>query len=151
MVSLLATQGAEVAHALLRAAATLVSLPLAAGNPEASPRVATRHAGVRAPRRAPGVYDSLHRGLWRGAHATSDPGHQRLSCERFPPGIVWRSPQTSPQAIGNTAVLKSVVGQDFILRPIFNGPARRRFHQGLWRQRRSRQGSPPLSLSLGPV
>ena len=32
------TSGALVAHALLRAAATLVSLPLAAANPEASPR-----------------------------------------------------------------------------------------------------------------
>ncbi len=33
------------------------------------------------------------------------------------------------QAIGNTAVLKSAVGQDFILRPIFNRPSRRRFTQ----------------------
>ncbi len=40
------------------------------------------------------------------------------------------SPQSSRQTIGNTAVLKSGVGQDFILRPIFNRPARRRFPPG---------------------
>ncbi len=39
------------------------------------------------------------------------------------------SQQTSRQAIGNPAMPKSVVGQDFILRPIFNRPSRSRFPQ----------------------
>ncbi len=36
-------------------------------------------------------------------------------------------PQTAPQNVGDTEGLLSVVGQDFILRPIFNRLARRRF------------------------
>ncbi len=39
------------------------------------------------------------------------------------------SPQTSLQAAGNTGGPKSVVGQDFILRPIFNRPPGRRLPQ----------------------
>ncbi len=37
--------------------------------------------------------------------------------------------QTSPQAVENTGGPKSVVGQDFILRPIFNRPTHRRLPQ----------------------
>ncbi len=44
-----------MAHALLRAAATLLSLPLDRDKQEASPGVATRHAGVRAPPAFPAI------------------------------------------------------------------------------------------------
>ncbi len=46
----------------------------------------------------------------------------------WPECLKWRhSPQTSPQAGESTGGPTSVVGQDFILRPIFNRPTRRRF------------------------
>ncbi len=60
-----------------------------------------------------------------------------LDANRWKPdGLKWRahscvpqrhSPQTSRQALGNPAMLTSVVGQDFILRPIFSRPSRSRF------------------------
>ncbi len=79
-----------VAHAFMRAAATLLSLPLATPNTQASPRAATRHARVHAPLACSATIARTARGLWR----------QR------------RSRQGSSFALGDASVFPAARGSD---------------------------------------
>ncbi len=122
--------GPDVAHALLRAAATLVSLPRAAGNTEASPRVGAAPWRERLWRHEP-LWKASARGPIENRPQDKILPHTRLqhrSVSNGLPGGLWRAATRHARVRAPLACSATIV----------------RTAKGLWRQRRSRSDRPPL-------